>query len=105
MDIIYIEEREIKGSGSLLFDFLEKPLYEVCLIRIKEQVSKKRSTVCTHRYANCLLKNMSTKDQTLEHVDDISFRELFGRISVFLQNKICPFLAQDICTYVGHSFL
>jgi hypothetical protein len=22
----------------------------------------------------------------------------------FLQNKICPFLAQDICIYVGHSF-
>jgi hypothetical protein len=58
------------------------------------------STVCTHRYADCLLKNTSTKEnkygvnQKLEHVDDISFRELFGRISVFffLQNKICPFL-------------
>jgi hypothetical protein len=24
-------EREIKGSGQLLFIFLEKPLYEVCL--------------------------------------------------------------------------
>ena len=23
----------------------------------------------------------------------------------FLQNKICPFLAQGICIYVGHSFL
>jgi hypothetical protein len=59
---------------------------EVCLIRINEQVGEKRSTVCTHRYVNCLLKNTSTKDnkyvvnQKLEHVDDISFRELFGRI-------------------------
>jgi hypothetical protein len=44
---------------------------------------------CTHRYAKCLLKNTSNKDnkyafnQQLEHVDDISFRELFGRIRVF----------------------
>ena len=64
-------------------------MYEVCLIRIREQVGEKRSTACTHRYADCLLKNTSTKDKyvvnnkKLEHVDDISFRELFGRISVF----------------------
>ena len=38
-------------------------------------------------------------NQKLEHVDDISFRV------VFLQNKICLFLAQGICFYVGHSFL
>ena len=61
-DIIYIVEREIKGSGQFLFVFLEKPLYEVCLIQIKEQVGEKRSTVCTHRHADCLLENTSTKD-------------------------------------------
>jgi hypothetical protein len=44
-DIIYIAERETKGSGQLLFVFLEKPLYEVCLIRIKEQVDEKRSSL------------------------------------------------------------
>ena len=62
------------------------------------------NTVCTHRYVDCLLKNMSTKgnkyvvNEKLEHVDDISFRELFDRIIVvFLQNKICPFLARGIC--------
>ena len=84
---------------------------EVCLIRIKEQVGQKRSAVCTHGYALCLLKNTSTKynkygvNQKHEHVDDISFRELFGRIRVvFFQNKICPFLTQGICIYVGHSF-
>jgi hypothetical protein len=36
------------------------------------------------------------------------FREHFGRIRVFsfsFQNKICPFLTQGICIYVGHSFL
>jgi hypothetical protein len=52
-------EREIKGSGWLLFVVLEKPLYEVCLIRIKEHVGEKRSTVCAHRYADCLLKNIT----------------------------------------------
>ena len=40
----------------------------------------------SHRYANCLLKNTSTKhnkyvvNQSLAHIDDISFRELFGGI-------------------------
>ena len=44
-------------------------------------------------------------NQKLEHVDDISFRELFGRIRVFFQrNKIYLFLAQGICIYVGLSF-
>ena len=91
--------------------FIGAKQQSVCLIRINEQVGEKRGTVCTHRYADCLLKNTSTKDnkyvvnQKLEHVDDISFRELFSRISVFLQNKICPFLAQGICIYVGHSSL
>jgi hypothetical protein len=33
----------------------------VCLVRIKEKVGEKRSTVCTHRYPDCLLKNTSTK--------------------------------------------
>jgi hypothetical protein len=37
------------------------PMYEVCLIRIQEQVDEKRSTGCTHRYTDCLLKNMPTK--------------------------------------------
>jgi hypothetical protein len=38
-----------------------------------------------------------------EHFDDIGFRELFGGIRVFffLQNKICPFLGEGICIYVG----
>ena len=76
----------------------------------------RRSAVCTHRYADCLLINTSTKhskyvvNQTLEHFDAISFREIFVRIRVFffvffLQNKTCPFLLQGICIYVVHSFL
>jgi hypothetical protein len=54
-------EREIKGSGYLLFVFY-KPLYETLLIWTKEQVGKKRNTVVINRrYADCLLKNTSTK--------------------------------------------
>jgi hypothetical protein len=43
----------------------------------------------TNLYADCLLKNTSTKynkyavNQKLEHVDDISFRELFGSVFSF----------------------
>jgi hypothetical protein len=61
-DIIYIAEREIKGSGELFFVFLEKPLYEVCLIRIKEQVGEKRSTVCTHRSVENITNMLSIKN-------------------------------------------
>jgi hypothetical protein len=55
------------------------------------------------------LKNTSTKhnkyvvNQKLDHVGDISFREflvesaVFFFVFFFLQNKICPFLAQGIC--------
>ena len=57
------------------------------------------STICTSGYTDCLLKTMSTKhnkyvvNQKLDHVDDISFRELFGRIRVVFFYKIrSPFL-------------
>ena len=66
---------------------------EVCLIRITEHVGEKRSAVFTHGYADCLLKNTSTKyskygfNHKHEHVDDISFRELFGRIRVGFFSK------------------
>ena len=48
----------------------------------------RRREVCFHRYADCLLKNTSTKhnkyvvNQKREHVDDINFKELSGRIRV-----------------------
>ena len=47
---------------------------------IKEQVGEKRSTICTHGYANFLLKNALTKhnkyvvNQILEYIDNIGFR-------------------------------
>ena len=104
---------KLKDRASFFSFFLEEPLYEVCLIWIKEQIDEKRSTVCTHRYADCLLKNTSTKhskyvfNKKNSSMLMISVSEnLFGRIRVFfLQDKICPFLAQSICIYVGHSFL
>ena len=42
---LYIAEWEIK---CFLFFFLEKPLHEICFIRIKKQVGEKRGKVGTH---------------------------------------------------------
>jgi hypothetical protein len=39
----------MKGSDYFLFLFLEKLMYEVCLVRIKEQVGVKRNTVGTNK--------------------------------------------------------
>ena len=33
-----------------------------------------------------------------------NFLGTIGVVLFFLQNKTCPFLAQGICIYVGHSF-
>jgi hypothetical protein len=49
---------KLKDRASF-FSFFEKPRYEVCLIRIKEQVGERRSTVCTHRYIPCARKGRS----------------------------------------------
>jgi hypothetical protein len=60
------------------------------------------------------LKNTSTKhnkyvvNQKLEHVDKSVSENFLVEcffLFFFLQNKICPFLAQGISIYVGHSFL
>lgn len=63
--MIYIAEREIKWSEKLIFVFLEKPLYEDCLARIKEQIGEKRSTVGIHRNGNCLLKGRDISKQEM----------------------------------------
>ena len=36
---------KLKNRGSFLFSFLQKPVYEICLVRIKKQVGEKGSTV------------------------------------------------------------
>ena len=62
------------------FVFLEKSMYEVYLIRIQKKSARIRATVCTPRYADCMLKNTFTKHnkyvviKKLEHFY-ISFRE------------------------------
>ena len=52
------QNMKLKNRASFFSFFLsEKSLYEVCLIRIKEQVSEKRSKVCTNRYADFLVES------------------------------------------------
>ena len=68
--------------------------------------------VCTHRYADCLLKTGPSNIANMWSIKNssmlmISVSENFlveSEWFFFLQNKICPFLAQGICIYVGHSF-
>jgi hypothetical protein len=60
---VYLSQliRYSKACGSYQDSIEEKSLYEVCLIRIKEQVGEKKSKVCTHKYSECILKNTSNK--------------------------------------------
>ena len=66
--MIYIAER----MGVF---FLEKPLYEVCIVRIKEQVDEKRSTVGIPRNTDCVLKTLNISNvinkKKLDHFDDV----------------------------------
>jgi hypothetical protein len=81
---------KLKDLASFFSFFLVKPLYEVYIIRIKEQVGERMSTVCSHKYVDCLLENRSREhikcvfNEKLEHVDDFSFRELVGRIRMVI---------------------
>ena len=78
-------------SGYLPFVFIEKPLFEICLIRIKEQVSKNRNALFTHGNTHSLFQNTSINHK-LNHFDDIDFRELLGKIKVFCyQVRFAPF--------------
>ena len=60
---------KLKDRASCFFSFFLRSL-----IWIREQVGEKRSTVCTHRYADCLLKKTSTKENKYvvnEKLEDI----------------------------------
>ena len=85
---------KLKGLDQLLFVLLEKPQYEVCLVRIKEQVGEKRSTVCTYRYADCLLKNMPTNkflDYSKSHFGDMTIIAISKNIpTAQTPFTICP---------------
>jgi hypothetical protein len=102
---------KLKNLASFFSFFLVKPLYEVYIIRIKEQVGERMSTVCSHKYVDCLLENRSREhikcvfNEKLEHVDDFSFRELVGRIRMVIYKvKYVPFRPLGICIYIGYSF-
>jgi hypothetical protein len=56
-----------------------KPLYEVCLIRIMEQVGQKRATVC-----RLLLKNISNKHN--KYIVNKKNSSTFGQIDEVLRN-------------------
>ena len=77
---------------------------------MKEQVGEKRCTVSTHRYADCLLKNIPTKhkkyvvNQKLEHLDDISFWQLFGRIRAVFPEVLFVSLYNMVFFYLGRPF-
>jgi hypothetical protein len=40
IEIIYIAKLEIKGPGTILFIFLEKLLYEVCLVWRRDRMDR-----------------------------------------------------------------
>jgi hypothetical protein len=63
-----------------LFVFLEKPLHTVSPIPIKEQVNENRSTVCSHRYADSLLKNTFTKHSKYVVNNNYRFGDFVNRI-------------------------
>ena len=73
---------------------------------MKKQVEETRCTVSTHRYPHCLLKNMPTKqkkyvaNQKLEHLGDISFLQLFGRIRVVFHEVLFVSSYSMVCLSV-----
>jgi hypothetical protein len=64
----------------------QQELQEVAVKSTSMEVGQKRTTVCTHKYVDCLLKNISNKhnkyivNKKLKHFNDISYSELFGKI-------------------------
>ena len=73
-------------------------MYKVCLIRVKELIVEKISTVTTHRNDDWPILDSYSKHskwvlfQIHELFDDIDFRKHFVIIRVgFKQNKIVPY--------------
>ena len=72
----------------LLFVFLEKALHSLPRTN-KGTCRREEEHSWSHRHVGCLLKNTSTKhvvNQKREHLEEISFWELFDRIEKFLYN-------------------
>ena len=79
--------RENKEPTWLPFDFREKHLHEVCLLRIKEQVGEKRSTI----ESRLCWTTRSPNNRQFKNFVDVNLRKLFVRIGVFLQRVFVPF--------------
>jgi hypothetical protein len=62
-----------------------KPLYEICLKRIKVEVDENRNTVCIHGNDDCLLKKMYPPSITNSYVED---REILIVYLIFFFFKI-----------------
>ena len=74
-------------------------MHEICLIRIKEQVGEKWSTVCTHRNANCWKTRPRNKTNML------SIKKSSMLISVSERHSIQRNLPSH-CTYViNYSYI
>jgi hypothetical protein len=63
------------------------------VIRMKEQVGEKRSTVCPHRYADCLNKNLSLT-KYVKQVLTFEFFTLYTTIPLSKRNDILKELVQ-----------
>ena len=73
---VYLGKAGIKGLGLFSIFILEKPLKEVCLIKVQKQIGEQQSTIRTNWNTNRLLKRPCTKqdkyvvDQTILHLND-----------------------------------
>jgi hypothetical protein len=74
-DIIYLENREIKGPDQLFSFLLRSSCIDVHSMQINEEVCIKRSTVGTPRSVDCLLKHTFIK-LALKQLTSILFTKL-----------------------------
>ena len=79
----------MKGSDYFLFLFLERLMYEVCLVRIKEQVGVKRNIVGTNKQGlqkKLCKANKSTlwsrgQAETSLKIEDLRSNKTTGKLS------------------------
>ena len=104
------EHHQYCGSGSeaSFRFFVEKPLYEIYLTRIKEQVDERRNTVGIHKNTDCLLKNSPQNIRnmltlSIKNSEDVSVGSDFFLIYCFFLKKIiiCHFLTKVHFVYIS----
>jgi hypothetical protein len=83
-----------------------KPLYEVCLISIKEQVGEKASTVCTHRLS--VEKHVHQKLEIKDITDterSASYLDLHLEIDTEGRLRTKPYDKRDVFIFPIVNFL